>query len=130
MVLLQAEAALGFPIEIIGGREEARLIFIGAANALPAASHRRLVVDIGGGSTEFIIGEGTEPLLMESLFMGGISYRQRFFPEGKVDKKRFYAAEVSAAREIEAIAVDYQRFGWQEAVGSSGSAQELARSSK
>jgi exopolyphosphatase/guanosine-5'-triphosphate,3'-diphosphate pyrophosphatase len=104
MVLLQAEAALGFPIEIIGGREEARLIFIGAANALPPASHRRLVVDIGGGSTEFIIGERTEPLLMESLFMGGISYRQRFFTEGKVDKKRFYAAEVSAAREIEAIA--------------------------
>jgi len=126
MVLRQAETALGFPIEIIGGREEARLIFIGAANALPAASHRRLVVDIGGGSTEFIVGERTEPLLMESLFMGGISYRQRFFPEGKVDKKRFYAAEVSAAREIEAIAVDYQRFGWQEAVGSSGSAQELA----
>ncbi len=126
MVILQAEAALGFPIEIIGGREEARLIFIGAANALPVASHRRLVVDIGGGSTEFIIGEGTEPLLMESLFMGGISYRQRFFPEGKVDKKRFYAAEVSAAREVEAIAVDYQRFGWQEAVGSSGSAQEIA----
>jgi exopolyphosphatase/guanosine-5'-triphosphate,3'-diphosphate pyrophosphatase len=126
MVLPQAEAALGFPIEIIGGREEARLIFIGASNALPAANFRRLVVDIGGGSTEFIIGERTEPLLMESLFMGGISYRQRFFPEGKVDKKRFYAAEVSAAREIEALAVDYQRFGWQEAVGSSGAAQEIA----
>jgi exopolyphosphatase/guanosine-5'-triphosphate,3'-diphosphate pyrophosphatase len=70
IVLRQAEAALGFPIEIIGGREEARLIFIGAANALPAASHRRLVVDIGGGSTEFIIGERTEPLLMESLVHG------------------------------------------------------------
>ncbi|MBK7955439.1 MAG: Ppx/GppA family phosphatase [Candidatus Accumulibacter sp.] len=126
MVIVQAEAALGFPIEVIGGREEARLIFIGAANALPAASHRRLVVDVGGGSTEFIIGEGTEPLLMESLFMGGISYRQRFFPEGRVDKKRIYAAEVSAAREVEAIAVDYQRFGWQEAVGTSGSAQEIA----
>ncbi|HMW57165.1 MAG TPA: Ppx/GppA phosphatase family protein [Accumulibacter sp.] len=126
IVLPQAEAALGFPIEVIGGREEARLIFIGAANALPAASHRRLVVDIGGGSTEFIIGENTEPLLMESLFMGGISYRQRFFPEGKVDKKRFYSAEVAAAREVEAIAADYQRFGWLEAVGSSGSAQELA----
>ncbi|MBL8396035.1 MAG: Ppx/GppA family phosphatase [Candidatus Accumulibacter sp.] len=124
-VLLQAEAVLGFPIEIIGGREEARLIFIGAANALPAATHRRLVVDVGGGSTEFIVGHDTEPLLMESLFMGGISYRQRFFPEGKVDKKRFYAAEVSAAREIEAIVADYQRLGWEEAVGSSGSAQEI-----
>jgi exopolyphosphatase/guanosine-5'-triphosphate,3'-diphosphate pyrophosphatase len=126
IVLPQAEAALGFPIEVIGGREEARLIFIGAANALPPASHRRLVVDIGGGSTEFIIGEKAEPLLMESLFMGGISYRQRFFPEGRVDKKRFYAAEVAAAREIEALTADYQRFGWQEAVGSSGSAQEIA----
>ena len=58
--------------------------------------------------------------------MGGISYRQRFFPEGKVDKKRFYTAEVAAAREVEAIAADYQSFGWLEAVGSSGSAQELA----
>ncbi|HRF72841.1 MAG TPA: Ppx/GppA phosphatase family protein [Accumulibacter sp.] len=126
IILPQAEAALGFPIEIIGGREEARLIFIGAANALPVAAHRRLVVDIGGGSTELIIGEGTEPLLMESLFMGGISYRQRFFPEGRVDKKSFRAAGVSAAREIESMVADYQRCGWQEAVGSSGSAQEIA----
>ncbi len=126
LVLPHAEAALGFPIEIIGGREEARLIFIGAANALPAASHRRLVVDIGGGSTEFIIGQRAEPWLMESLFMGCISYRQRFFPEGKVDKKRFGAAEVAAAREIEGIIADFQRMGWEEAVGSSGSAQEIA----
>ena len=72
LVLVQAEAALGFPIEIIGGREEARLIFIGTANALTSASPRRRGVDIGGGSTEFIIGERTEPLLMESLAMGGI----------------------------------------------------------
>ncbi len=126
LVLPQAEAALGFPIEIIGGREEARLIFIGAANALPAAAYRRLVVDIGGGSTELIVGEGLEPLLMESLFMGGINFRQRFFPDGKVDHKRFSAAEVAAAGEIEAVVVDYRRCGWQEAVGTSGSAQELA----
>lgn len=125
LVLPLAEAALGFPIELIGGREEARLIFIGASNALPVAGHRRLVVDIGGGSTEFIIGENTVPLMMESLFMGCISYRQRYFPEGRVDKKRMYAAEVAAAREIEAIAVDYRRLGWHEAVGSSGSAQEI-----
>jgi exopolyphosphatase/guanosine-5'-triphosphate,3'-diphosphate pyrophosphatase len=126
LVLPQAEAALGFPIEIIAGREEARLIFIGAAKALPAATHRRLVVDIGGGSTELIIGQGCEPLLMESLFMGGINFRQRFFPSGKVDQKRFSAAEVAAARQMEAVVTDYQRCGWHEAVGSSGSAQELA----
>ena len=126
LVLPQAEAALGFPIEIIAGREEARLIFIGAAKALPAATHRRLVVDIGGGSTELIIGQGCEPLLMESLFMGGINFRQRFFPNGKVDQKCFSAAEVAAARQIEAVVTDYRRCGWHEAVGSSGSAQELA----
>ncbi|HNH24318.1 MAG TPA: Ppx/GppA phosphatase family protein, partial [Accumulibacter sp.] len=80
----------------------------------------------GGGSTEFIIGENTVPLMMESLFMGCISYRQRFFPEGRVDKKRMQAAEVAAAREIETIAADYRRLGWHEAVGSSGSAQEIA----
>lgn len=126
IVLPQAEAALGFPIEIIGGREEARLIFIGAANALPLAAHRRLVVDIGGGSTELIIGAGSEALLMESLFMGGINFRRRFFPDGKVDEKCFAAAEVAAAGELEAVVADYQRCGWQEAVGTSGSAQELA----
>ena len=62
--IAQAEARLGFPIEVIAGREEARLIYIGAAHALPAAKHRRLVVDIGGGSTEFIIGEALDPLVM------------------------------------------------------------------
>ena len=126
IILPQAEAALGFPIEIIGGREEARLIFIGAAKVLPPADHRRLVVDIGGGSTELIIGAGSEALLMESLFMGGINFRQRFFPDGKVDRKRFTAAEMAAAGELEAVVTDYQRCGWQEAVGTSGSAQELA----
>ncbi|MFZ4538695.1 exopolyphosphatase [Propionivibrio sp.] len=122
----QAEAALGFPIEIIGGREEARLIYIGAAHALPLARHKRLVVDIGGGSTEFIIGKKLDPLVMESLFMGCVSYSLRFFPGGKVDKKSFYEAEVSAAREIQTIAQDYRRFGWTEGVASSGSARAIA----
>jgi len=124
--LPQAEAALGFPIEIIGGREEARLIYIGAAHSLPLASHKRLVVDIGGGSTEFIIGKKVTPQLMESLYMGCVSYTLRFFPDGKVDKKRFRDAEVAAAREIETIANDYLRFGWREAIGSSGSARAIA----
>jgi exopolyphosphatase/guanosine-5'-triphosphate,3'-diphosphate pyrophosphatase len=126
MVLPQAEAALGFPIEIIGGREEARLIFIGAANALPPPAIGVWWSISAAVRPSSSSASAPNRLLMESLFMGGISYRQRFFPEGKVDKKRFYAAEVSAAREVEAIAADYQRFGWQEAVGSSGSAQELA----
>lgn len=124
--LPQAEAALGFPIEIIGGREEARLIYIGAVHSLPAVEHKRLVVDIGGGSTEFIIGAKVEPELLESLYMGCVSYTLRFFPDGKVDKKRFREAEMAAAREIQAIASDYQRCGWTEAVGSSGSARAIA----
>ena len=124
--LPKAEAALGFPIEIIGGREEARLIYIGAVHSLPLVEHKRLVVDIGGGSTEFIIGTRVEPELLESLYMGCVSYSLRFFPDGRIDKKRFREAEVAAAREIQAIASDYMRCGWHEAIGSSGSARALA----
>ncbi len=122
----QAEAALGFPIEVIGGREEARLIYIGAAHALPPARHKRLVIDIGGGSTEFIIGKKHDPLVLESLFMGCVSYTLRFFPDGKVDKRHFAEAEISAAREIQTIAQDFRRTGWTEVVASSGTARATA----
>ena len=125
-LLPRLEEALGFPIEIIAGREEARLIYIGAAHSLPPAEHKRLVFDIGGGSTEFIIGRGAEPLLLESLYMGCVSYTVRFFPDGKVDKKRLREAEVAAGKEIQTIAHDYQRLGWNEAVGSSGTARAIA----
>ena len=124
--LVQAEQALGFPIEVIAGREEARLIYLGVAHSLPVASHRRLVVDIGGGSTEFIIGRRIEPLLMESLYMGCVSYTGRFFPGGEVTGKAFREAEIAAATEIENIAHDYMALGWNEAVGSSGTAREIA----
>lgn len=124
--LPKAEAALGFPVEIIAGREEARLIYIGASHSLPSAAHKRLVVDIGGGSTEFIIGKRHQPQLMESLYMGCVSYTLRFFPDGRIDKRRLREAQVAAAREIELIAHDYQRVGWKEAVGSSGSARAIA----
>ena len=122
----QAEAVLGFPIEVIGGREEARLIYIGVAHAMPPSQGRRLVVDIGGGSTEFVIGEKIEPQLMESLFMGCVGHSQRFFPNGRVDKKRFAEAEIAAAREIAAIARNYREFGWSEAVASSGTGRAVA----
>lgn len=121
-----AEAALGFPIEIIAGREEARLIYLGASHSLPLATHRRLVVDIGGGSTEFIIGKQHDPQLMESLYMGCVSYTLRYFPDRRIDKKRLREAQVAAAKEIELIAHDYQRLGWKEAVGSSGTARAIA----
>lgn len=122
----RAEAVLGFPIEIIAGREEARLIYIGASHALPSADHRRLVVDIGGGSTEFIIGKRHRPQAMESLYMGCVSYSQRFFPGGRIDKKRLREATAAAAQELELISHDYRQIGWQEAVGSSGTARAIA----
>ncbi|MGA8055092.1 MAG: exopolyphosphatase, partial [Burkholderiales bacterium] len=84
--LAEAERVLGFPIEVIYGREEARLIYIGVSHALPPSSERRLVMDIGGGSTEFVIGTGYDPLLMESLPMGCVSYTLRFFGDGRIDR--------------------------------------------
>jgi exopolyphosphatase/guanosine-5'-triphosphate,3'-diphosphate pyrophosphatase len=123
--LREAQGVLGFPIEVVAGREEARLIYLGAAHSLPAAAHRRLVIDIGGGSTEFIIGRRFEPQLLESLYMGCVSFSNRFFPGGRVDKRSFRDAEIEAAREIEQIVGPYRAHGWKEAVGSSGSAAAI-----
>lgn len=120
-----AEEALGFPIEVIAGREEARLIFTGVAHTLPPSPHRRLVVDIGGGSTEIIIGKGFEPGQMSSLYMGCVSYSRQFFSEGVVDDYQMRLAEIAARREVEAIAVQYRKTGWKEAYGSSGTAKAL-----
>jgi exopolyphosphatase / guanosine-5'-triphosphate,3'-diphosphate pyrophosphatase len=123
--LREARATLGFPIEVISGREEARLIYLGVAHSLPASAQRRLVVDIGGGSTEFIIGTGFEPLLTESLYMGCVSYSLRYFAEGKIDKSRMKAAELAASQELATMVKEYRDTGWDEAVGSSGTARSL-----
>lgn len=123
--LREARQVLGFPIEVISGREEARLIYLGVAHALPMSSQKRLVVDVGGGSTELIIGTGLEPKLTESLYMGCVSYSLRFFPEGRVDKGRMKAAEVAARQELAGIVRDYRAEGWSEAVASSGTARSI-----
>ncbi len=123
--LPRAEAALGHPIEIVAGREEARLIYLGVAHSLPASNDRRLVVDIGGGSTEFIIGQGLKPRERESLHMGCVNFSSRFFPGGAVDKSALKAAEIAARVEVERIAREFSRGNWQQAVGSSGSARAL-----
>src|SRR5258708_17835114 len=91
--LREARAALGFPIEVIAGREEARLIYLGVAHSMPPSADNRLVVDIGGGSTEFIVGKGLDPLLTESLYMGCVSYNLAYFPEGRSEKSRFKKVE-------------------------------------
>ena len=123
--LREARQVLGFPIEVISGREEARLIYLGVALALPVSSQRRLVVDIGGGSTEFIIGTGLEPQLTESLYMGCVSFSLKYFVEGKIDKSRMKAAELAARQELAALVEEYRHAGWDEAVGSSGTARSL-----
>ena len=124
--LREAREVLGFPIEVIAGREEARLIYVGVAHSLPAGNQQRLVVDIGGGSTEFIIGTGLEPQLTESLYMGCVSFSLKYFPDGRVDKQRMKAAELAARQELAGIVKAYRSMGWQEAVGSSGTAKALA----
>ena len=121
-----AEEVLGFPIEIIAGVEEARLIYIGAAHEVPAAQGNRLVVDIGGGSTELIIGKGYEPMLMESLYIGCVSHSLRFFPKGNIDAHAFKEAELAARREVQVIAGAYLKSGWKQVIGSSGTARALA----
>jgi exopolyphosphatase/guanosine-5'-triphosphate,3'-diphosphate pyrophosphatase len=123
--LNKAEIALGHPIEIVAGREEARLIYLGVAHSLPASPDRRLVVDIGGGSTEFIIGTGLKPHERESLHMGCVNFSTRFFASGVTDKSTLRVAEMAARVEVERIAREFSRKNWQQAVGSSGTARAL-----
>ena len=122
----KAEKILGFPIEVIAGREEARLIYLGVSHSLPVSKARRLVVDIGGGSTECIIGEGYEPRQMESLYMGCVSYSKRFFPDGKVGKEAMQQAELAARMELQTIKANFSAGHGQEVIGSSGTARALA----
>jgi exopolyphosphatase / guanosine-5'-triphosphate,3'-diphosphate pyrophosphatase len=124
--LKTAQKALGFPIEIVAGHEEARLIYLGVAHSLPPNANRRLVVDIGGGSTECIIGAGFEPTEMESLYMGCVSFSRAFFPNGKISNKAMREAQVAAGAELQSIAAPYLDAGWSEAVGSSGTARAIA----
>ncbi len=124
--LKQAQGALGFPIEVVAGREEARLIYLGASHSLPVSKDKRLVVDIGGGSTEFIIGRGFKPLKLESIYMGCVSYSLKYFPDGKVTKSAVKHAELAARTELQTIIAGYAKGNWQQAVGSSGSARALA----
>ncbi|AVI61389.1 exopolyphosphatase [Halomonas sp. GFAJ-1] len=121
----RAEAQLGHAIEIIAGREEARLIYLGAAHAL-AENGRRLIVDIGGGSTEFIIGESFEPKALESLRMGCVTFSRRFFPDDELSEKRMRRAELAAFSELANIQRPYQRLGWDDPVGSSGTIKAAA----
>ena len=124
--LKKAEAALGFPIEVVAGREEARLIYLGVAHHLPVSNEKRLVVDIGGGSTEFIIGAAYKPQKLDSLFMGCVSYSLRYFADGRLTKSAMKQAELAARTELQPMVARFARGNWQQAAGSSGTARALA----
>jgi exopolyphosphatase/guanosine-5'-triphosphate,3'-diphosphate pyrophosphatase len=125
--LRQAQAALGHRVEIIAGREEARLVYLGVAHGLAADDDqdKRLVVDIGGGSTELIIGQSMEAQARESLFMGCVSYSQRFFPDGKITEQAMNAALIAGRLEIRPYQTSYHASQWVQAVGSSGSIKSI-----
>lgn len=124
--LNKAENALGFQIEIIAGYEEARLIFLGVAHSLPPSDDALLVVDIGGGSTELIIGSQLKSSKLESLPIGCISHSQDFFPDGKITKSSLKRAELAARSEIQSATAEFSSAHWQKAYGSSGTARALA----
>jgi exopolyphosphatase / guanosine-5'-triphosphate,3'-diphosphate pyrophosphatase len=117
--LARAQLALGHPVEVISGREEARLIFAGVARLQPS-DKPRLVIDIGGRSTEMILGRGRKPLLAESFGVGSVGLSLRFFADGKYTEDAFRAAQVAAGAELEEALTLFRPELWQEALGSSG----------
>jgi exopolyphosphatase/guanosine-5'-triphosphate,3'-diphosphate pyrophosphatase len=126
--LAQIEAAVGVPAEIVAGREEARLIYLGVSHSLAVApEERRLVVDIGGGSTEIIAGRGFQPGIRESLHFGCVGSTREYFPGEKIERDAFHALRQRVRLAIEPTLGDYRRFGWDQAVGSSGTIKAIAR---
>jgi len=124
----RAEAALGHTVEVISGREEARLIYLGVSHALEDSHERRLVVDIGGGSTELILGRRFSPEVMESLHMGCVGMSRTYFADGRLRASQFQAAVNSARQQLEPVQRAYLDAGWDAAVGASGTvlaAQEV-----
>jgi exopolyphosphatase/guanosine-5'-triphosphate,3'-diphosphate pyrophosphatase len=118
--LTRANKILGFPIDVISGREEARLIYQGVAKLLPRSSERRLVVDIGGRSTELIVGKGSKPLRMESYRVGSIAWSTRYFPGGRFTRHGFQVAEIAAKAVLDEALDTYGDGKWDAAYGSAG----------
>jgi exopolyphosphatase / guanosine-5'-triphosphate,3'-diphosphate pyrophosphatase len=125
--LSRARGALGHPIEVISGVEEARLVYLGAAHSLPSQAGRRLVVDIGGGSTELIVGEGYDALRLESLYMGCVSSSEAFFPGGAITQEGFRLARMHARGELQPVREPFRQIDWQQAVGTSGTIRATGR---
>lgn len=117
--LRRAADIIPYPIEIISGHEEARLIFMGVEHTQPEKG-RKLVIDIGGGSTELVIGENFEPILVESRRMGCVSFAPQFFPNGEISEQNFRRARLAAVQKLETLSWEYRIYGWDYALGASG----------
>lgn len=121
----KAELILNHPIEIIAGREEARLIYLGVAHGLATKEGKRLVVDIGGGSTELIIGNGMKPKRRESVYTGCVSASGRFFANGKITSKKMKIAETDAALTLFPQAASFRSGKWDEVSGCAGTIKAI-----
>ena len=124
--LLRAQEALGFAIEVISGREEARLIYTGVSFLQPS-DEPCLVVDIGGRSTELILGQGRVPIAAESFGVGCVGLSMKFFPDGRLSIAAFRAAQVAAGAEFEEALRPFARTHWRQALGSSGTAGAVSQ---
>ncbi len=125
-VLRQFREALGHGIDIIPGREEARLIYLGVSHGIAGAPARRLVVDIGGGSTEFIIGDAFDPVSVHSMYMGCVGFTKQFFGDGKISRKRMKHAKLAAGLELQTVEKKLRKAGWERAIGASGTIRSVA----
>ncbi len=125
--LERAEAALGQAIEIISSHEEARLIYLGVVQGLPSSETRRLVIDIGGGSTELIIGQGNKPLHLESVTVGCVGVSQEFFDNGTLSRAALKKAQTAVALELRPLRTTFHETGWSEVIGSSGTVLAVER---
>lgn len=121
-----AERCLGHRIEIIAGREEARLIYLGVAHDKPPQKGKRLVIDIGGGSTEFVIGKGFNILERESLQLGCYANIKRFFPDKKLNAKKWQLAKTQISVDMQPFMARFKSHGWKEVYGSSGTIKALS----
>lgn len=125
-LMSEAEQVLGHPIEVVSGYEEARLVYLGVAHSLGFDARRRLVVDIGGGSTEIILGEGELPLQMESMHLGCVRLTNGYFSDGRVTPQRMDKALVRGRLELEPVEGLFRSAGWESAVGASGTVRAVA----
>jgi exopolyphosphatase/guanosine-5'-triphosphate,3'-diphosphate pyrophosphatase len=122
----KAQHILGFPIDVIPGREEARLIYLGVSHLLADSDERRLVVDIGGRSTEMILGQRLQAQEMESWRVGSVTWSMRYFPEGQLTERAFQRAEVAARAVLEEALPSFGKPNWETAYGSSGTVNAVA----